>query len=166
MITDAWIPRADGSNVESRYERRGCHDHRRESVVQTGGAASLAGECERRAPGSHSPARLAGLRPSSYHVLTHVVTWRAMLLAVVLCGSSATLGLAVDGPAIDRARAMIKDLEAENVEVRRAAAVGIRSSPRDVQRASVPELIDRLMKDTDGQVRLAVLDTLFALERD
>ena len=61
---------------------------------------------------------------------------------------------------------MIKDLKAENVEVRRAAAVGIRTSPRDLQRASVPAMIDRLMNDPDGQVRLAVLDTLFALGRD
>ena len=52
------------------------------------------------------------------------------------------------------------------MQARRAAAAGVRLSDRSVQRDALPVLIDLLMKEKDGQVRLAVLDAVTALGPD
>jgi HEAT repeat protein len=88
------------------------------------------------------------------------------LLAVAACWLVAPSGKAQDRPARDSAQPLIENLHAENVDFRRAAASELRTSERNVQRDAVPALIERLEKDKDGQVRLAVLDTLVALGPD
>jgi HEAT repeat protein len=88
------------------------------------------------------------------------------LLAVAVCALPAPSVWAQDRPALDRAGPLIENLRAENVDVRRGAASELRMSDRNVQREAVPALIERLEKDKDGQVRLAVLDTLAALGPD
>ena len=60
----------------------------------------------------------------------------------------------------------IDSLKAKNLEVRRGAATKVRLSDRDVQRKALPVLIDLLMTEKDGQVRLAVLDTVAGLGLD
>ncbi len=66
--------------------------------------------------------------------------------------------VAQDGPRLDRSESVIANLRSKDVEVRRNAATRLRNSGRDVQRQALPILIDLLMKEKDGQVRLAVLD--------
>ena len=87
-------------------------------------------------------------------------------LAVAVCGFVAPGGMAQDRPARDRARQLIENLHAEKVDVRRDAATQIRPSDRNVQREALPALIERLEKEKDGQVRLAVLDSLAVLGPD
>jgi HEAT repeat protein len=168
MIRDAWIPGTGGTNGEGRCGRRGGRDHRRESVDQTGAAANLGRQPDPRARRIARTCKAGGRSTRPNHVTTHVGIKQLVLalLAVILCAAPSPSGVIDDGPSVDGARSLIKDLTAENVEIRRAAAIGIRDSRRDVQRSAVPAMIDRLMKDPDGQVRLAVLDTLFALGHD
>ena len=90
---------------------------------------------------------------------------RALLVAVV-CGLPAARAGAQDGPAPDRALSLIENLRAQNVEIRRSAATAVRLSDRRVQRQALPVMIDVLMKEKDGQVRLAVLDAVTALGHD
>ena len=98
-------------------------------------------------PGSTHVRGRRAFAPSAIDAPTHLVTWCSMLLAVVRCaGSPAAPAMSRRAAADSWHQLLIKDLKAENVEVRRAAAVGIRTSPRDLQRASVPAMIDRLMK--------------------
>jgi HEAT repeat protein len=88
------------------------------------------------------------------------------LLAAAICGLVAARGAAQETPASDRARPLIENLHAENVDVRRGAAIQVRMSDRKVQREALTAMIERLEKEKDGQVRLAVLDTLAALGPD
>jgi HEAT repeat protein len=88
------------------------------------------------------------------------------LLMVVVCWSPATHATAQDRPPPGKVPSLIKDLRAENVEVRRTASAKIRESDRTVQRDALPALIDRLMYEKDGQVRLAVLDAITSLGRE
>jgi HEAT repeat protein len=88
------------------------------------------------------------------------------LLVVVVCWPLATRATAQEGPSPGQGSSLIKDLRAENVEVRRNASAKLRESDRKVQRDALPALIDRLMKEKDGQVRLAVLDAITALGRE
>ncbi|MDG3007929.1 HEAT repeat domain-containing protein [Paludisphaera mucosa] len=60
----------------------------------------------------------------------------------------------------------VDDLKSEDVELRRSAAAAIRSGPRDARIAALPGLIDRLMTEKDGQVRLSVLDAVTSLGPD
>ena len=85
---------------------------------------------------------------------------------VAVCGPPAARGTAQDGPAPDRAESLIENLHAKNVDVRRRRGDQIRMSDRNVQRQALPVMIDLLMKEKDGQVRLAVLDALTALGPD
>jgi HEAT repeat protein len=85
------------------------------------------------------------------------------LLAIALCGLFAERGTSAEAPAPD---ALIKNLKASDVEVRRAAALTVRNSDRSVQRGALPVLIEMLMKEKDGQVRLAILDAVTMLGRD
>jgi HEAT repeat protein len=80
-------------------------------------------------------------------------------------------GLAMRAAAQDRSGALsreslIENLKAKNVEARRSAANEIRMSDRKVQCAALPVMIDLLKTEKDGQVRLAVLDTVTALGHD
>jgi len=59
--------------------------------------------------------------------------------------------------------ALLKDLKAENVDVRRAAANRVLLADRATQEKALPLLIEILEGDKDGQVRLAVLDSLASL---
>jgi HEAT repeat protein len=98
--------------------------------------------------------------------------WIRSLIRVVLvaslCGPLAARGTARDGSTTDHAEflSLIEDLRAGNVEVRRTAAARLGMSDRPVQRMALPALIDRLMNEKDGQVRLAVLDAVTALGHD
>ncbi|WP_165249472.1 HEAT repeat domain-containing protein [Paludisphaera soli] len=60
----------------------------------------------------------------------------------------------------------VEDLKSEGVEARRAAALAIRSVDREARVAALPALIDRLMTEKDGQVRLAVFDAVTSLGPD
>jgi len=84
---------------------------------------------------------------------------------VGVSGLLAPLSRAQDGakPATDQAATRIEALHDENVDVRRSAAIKLRNSDPRAQRNALPELIDLLLKEKDGQVRLAVLDTLAAM---
>jgi HEAT repeat protein len=88
------------------------------------------------------------------------------LLAFVICGTLPAHSAGQDGAAPDRLASLLKDLRAGDVEVRRGAAARVRGADGNVQRKALPVLIDLLMKEKDGQVRLAVLDTVTALGRD
>jgi HEAT repeat protein len=85
---------------------------------------------------------------------------------MVLCGSPAVRVEAQDRPAPDRAGSPIEGLRAKDVEVRRNAASQVRNSNTDLQREALPAMIDLLAKEKDGQVRLAVLDTMIGLGPD
>lgn len=87
-----------------------------------------------------------------------------MLLVVAAFGPLTVRGATQD--ASNRAESLIENLRAENVDVRRAAAAKVRTSGRDAQRNALPAMIDRLMNEKDGQVRLAVLDAITALGHD
>jgi HEAT repeat protein len=88
------------------------------------------------------------------------------LLVLAICGLPTANALAQDGPARGRARPLIENLRAANVDVRRSAAAALRMSDRDVRREALVAMIERLEKDKDGQVRLAVFDTLAAVGPD
>ncbi|WP_406700487.1 HEAT repeat domain-containing protein [Singulisphaera sp. Ch08] len=91
-----------------------------------------------------------------------------LLLLLVVSGYEplATRGLAQDGPTPAGIESAIEALRAENVEIRRNAAIQVRLAAKSEQRKALPVLIDLLMKEKDGQVRLAVLDTVTALGPD
>ena len=88
------------------------------------------------------------------------------LIVAILWGSLATHAPAQTPSDTSRAAALIRDLQAESVTIRRAAALQVREADRATQREAIPALIDALMKDKDSQVRLAVLDTLTMLGPD
>ena len=95
--------------------------------------------------------------------------WNRAILAVVvvtLCSSTAPTASSQDGPPADRARSAVEGLRAKDVDVRRAAANQVRLSGRDLQREVLPVMIDLLMREKDGQVRLAVLDAITSLGPD
>jgi HEAT repeat protein len=79
---------------------------------------------------------------------------------------ASSTGEAQDVASPDRAESLAKNLRAGEVGLRRDAAARVRSSDRAVQLKVLPAMIDVLMKETDGQVRLAVLDAVTALGRD
>ncbi|MGP0065173.1 MAG: HEAT repeat domain-containing protein, partial [Isosphaeraceae bacterium] len=87
-------------------------------------------------------------------------------LAIIACSSMATHSSAQDRPAPDRAKSLIENLRSKDVDVRRDAAARVHLSDRKVQHEALPVLIDLLMKEKDGQVRLAVLDTVTAMGPD
>jgi HEAT repeat protein len=85
------------------------------------------------------------------------------LVAIFVTARLVTCSAAQDGPA---AESLAKNLQAHEVKVRRDAARQIREADRPVQRHALPVMIQLLKKETDGQVRLAVLDALTALGPD
>jgi HEAT repeat protein len=88
------------------------------------------------------------------------------ILMVAICGTPCARAMVQDRPAAENAESLIKNLQAESVDVRRSAATRVRIYDRIVQRQALPVMIDLLKKEKDGQVRLAVLDTLAALGHD
>jgi HEAT repeat protein len=91
---------------------------------------------------------------------------RKLLLAVALiaaCGSAGPHAVGAELPARDRARSLIENLRAADVDVRRKAAADIQSADRASKRQALPVLTELLANEKDGQVRLAVLDTLASL---
>lgn len=89
-----------------------------------------------------------------------------MLLVIAACGAWNASGWAQENPTRDRPAPSISSLSSEDVDTRRNAAVQLRLSDRKLQREALPVFIDLLMKEKDGQVRLAVLDTVTALGHD
>jgi HEAT repeat protein len=94
------------------------------------------------------------------------MTMNRSLFVAALCVLPASWAPGQDRPASEPARSVIEDLRAGNVDVRRAAASRLRESDRGVQREALPILIDLLLTEKDGQVRLAVLDTVTTLGPD
>ena len=90
---------------------------------------------------------------------------RAVFLAAI-CGPVATHGMTQDTKGSDQAQSLIENLQAKNVEARRSAAIALQTADRTAQQKALPAMIDRLEKEKDGQVRLAVLDAITALGRD
>lgn len=88
------------------------------------------------------------------------------LLALAVFGSPVAFGHADDGPAPPRAEAAVQGLRAKDVELRRKAAAALRDSEKGVRRDALPVLIELLRGEKDGQVRLAVLDTVTSLGPD
>jgi HEAT repeat protein len=86
--------------------------------------------------------------------------WIRAIELVILLGSNA---LAQDITPADRSKSAIEGLRAKDVAARRGAANQVRLAAREVQREALPVLIDLLMKEKDGQVRLAVLDAVTSL---
>jgi HEAT repeat protein len=85
----------------------------------------------------------------------------SLALAAVLCSSTAA-----DAAPVADSAAAIEGLRSKDLIARRDAASRIRIADRDVQQQALPVLIEILMKEKDGQVRLAVLDVVTALGRD
>jgi HEAT repeat protein len=79
-----------------------------------------------------------------------------LILAIAVLGSSVSSIQAQDSPALEA-------LHSKDVDARRSAANQLRSATREAQRQALPTLIELLLKEKDGQVRLAVLDTVTAL---
>jgi HEAT repeat protein len=100
----------------------------------------------------------------SRSVRIRTLNWAFVVVAAV--GLLATRASAQNGSTAEFARSPVESLHAENVDVRRAAANKIRMSSRRVQRDALPAMIEVLMKEKDGQVRLAVLDTITAMGPD
>jgi HEAT repeat protein len=71
-----------------------------------------------------------------------------------------------DGKAADSPGSPIAALRAKEVASRRAAANQVRDASRDLQRQALPVLIEVLMSEKDGQVRLAVFDAVTMLGPD
>ncbi len=92
------------------------------------------------------------------------LSWAFLLVSS--WGLLAPQGMAFEESAPDRIDAAIENLGAENLEVRRNAALQIRHAEREGQRKALPVLIELLRKEKDGQVRLAVLDTVTDLGPD
>ena len=84
--------------------------------------------------------------------------WRHAVLAIAWLSIN-PLARAEDLPVVDR-------LRDKDANVRRSAANDLRVADRDQQRASLPALIDVLLREKDGQVRLAVFDAITALGPD
>jgi HEAT repeat protein len=89
-----------------------------------------------------------------------------VVLAAAVCGPLATRAAAQNRAPADQVGALIENLQAKNVELRRSAATTLRTADRGVQQKALAAMIDRLEKEKDGQVRLAVLDALTALGHD
>jgi len=88
-------------------------------------------------------------------------------LAFVMAGSlGVAASLRQDRLIPDRAGPRLEEFQSGEVDVRRSAANRLRLADRNSQRQALPTLIDLLSKEKDGQVRLAVLDTLTALGPD
>jgi HEAT repeat protein len=79
-------------------------------------------------------------------------------IALAVCTALTAEGRGPDPPTAD--------LRAENLEMRRKAAIELFSAGKDAQKAALPVLIELLQSEKDGQVRLAVLDTVTALGPD
>ncbi len=62
-----------------------------------------------------------------------------------------------------RAGSPIADLESKDVEVRRGAATRLVTAAPEARKQALAAMIERLMKEKDGQVRLAILDAVTAL---
>lgn len=92
--------------------------------------------------------------------------FRTLLVLALLLGGPARSGAVQEAASAEQAGSPFAELRAENVETRRHAAVALRLSARSEQRTALPILIDLLMSEKDGQVRLAVLDTVTALGAD
>jgi HEAT repeat protein len=91
------------------------------------------------------------------------IDWRRVLLVFAICILPAS---AQDATTPDRAGSPIANLKAKELETRRDAANRLARARRDVQREALPVLIELLMKEKDGQVRLSVLDAVTALGPD
>ncbi|WP_435005072.1 HEAT repeat domain-containing protein [Tundrisphaera lichenicola] len=83
----------------------------------------------------------------------------SMLLVMILLGSIARPAPARDGSPIE-------GLKSKEVAVRRDSANKVRLAGKDVQLAALPALIEILMSEKDGQVRLATLDAVTMLGPD
>src|SRR5690348_5829406 len=90
-------------------------------------------------------------------------TWKRALLVSAVCALPVK---AQDATTRDRAGSPIASLKAKDMDARRGAATRLRLAGKDLQREALPVLIELLMKKKDGQVRLAVLDTVAALGPD
>jgi HEAT repeat protein len=88
------------------------------------------------------------------------------ILAMAVSGSLPARGAAQDGPIPLDAESLIANLKAPKVALRRDAANKLRTSEENVQRKALPVMIDLLMKEKDGQVRLAILDAVTALRHE
>src|SRR5262249_42594225 len=134
-----------------------------------------AGDADVQSPAGHAPAsgrpgrslrrqHRAAVGAAGMTARARRPGWAVLWLAA--CLGPAARGPAPDRPSPDRAHALIDGLRAEKVEARRDAAARLQLADRGVQREALPALIDRLQKEKDGQVRLAVLDTVASLGRD
>ena len=92
------------------------------------------------------------------------LTWA--VLAIAACAPTVVRGGGQGNADRPSARALIDNLHAGNVDVRRKAAADIRTTDRSVQRELLPVMIEALAKEKDGQVRLAVLDALTVMGPD
>jgi HEAT repeat protein len=96
-----------------------------------------------------------------------MIRWREHLsrsvLAAAVFGPLATVSAAQDKAPADQAASLIENLQAKNVELRRNSATALRTADQAVQQKALSAMIDRLEKEKDGQVRLAVLDALAAM---
>jgi HEAT repeat protein len=88
------------------------------------------------------------------------------LVILTVTGRPTALARELDGPSASNPDPVIEKLKAENIDSRREAANKVRLAAKSVQRQALPLLIDRLASERDGQVRLAVLDTLISLGPD
>jgi len=86
-------------------------------------------------------------------------------LIFVAWGSLAAGSAGQDGSTSNPAP-RLEDLRSGDVIVRRAAASRFRLAEKSLQQKALPTLIDLLMKEKDGQLRLAVLDAVTALGPD
>ncbi|MGE3821529.1 MAG: HEAT repeat domain-containing protein, partial [Isosphaeraceae bacterium] len=90
------------------------------------------------------------------------------LLTVALVATSATVGRAraQDPPTATPPARLADGLRADDVDVRRSAATRLQDADPTAKREALPTLIDLLMTEKDGQVRLAVLETVRSLGPD
>ncbi|QEH36199.1 putative lyase [Aquisphaera giovannonii] len=92
--------------------------------------------------------------------------WSRATLFAMACGQFAGHADAQQAAVAESAAATVAGLQAKDLEARRAAAVRLRDAAVDGRRRALPALIDLLMKEKDGQVRLAVLDAVTSLGPD
>src|SRR5262245_37053947 len=90
----------------------------------------------------------------------------ALALAVAVCAGLSERAPAFEKPNSPLSTPIAEKLRAGPIKDRREAASQLRDAGRDEQKRALPALIEALLKERDGQVRLAVLESVRALGPD
>lgn len=91
-------------------------------------------------------------QPTHRRILSALVCWAALASTAVLLGDEPSLPSSL--------AAWTTELRHTDLEVRRKSAIATRRAEKAIQQELLPVLIELLENEKDGQVRLAILDTM------